>query len=121
MSVHIRIPSSLHRLIPSEVSASSMVRQLVTSAAANNDLLIAAIANRRYFDTPQDEISRHMIYMTGQEQEEASKLAAKYMYSTNQLIQILLEGIMYDAGVWPPLRQFDSKVIRGIGTISDLE
>lgn len=108
MSITIRIPTSLHRAIPSlqqmdsrEASVSSTIRALLASAVANHATLIAAIANRRYFSTPQDEIARHMIYIPAKEQEEASYLAAKYLYSLNQLIQILLEGAMYDVGKWP--------------------
>lgn len=102
MSIALRIPTSLHKAIPSETSVSSMIRSLLAGAVANHDILVAAIANRRYFDTPQDEIARHMIYIPANEQHEASRLAAKYLYSLNQLIQILLEGMMFDAGKWPP-------------------
>lgn len=103
MTTTIRIPTSLHSALPREASVSGTIRSLLAGAVANHDVLIAAIANRRYFfSTPQDEIARHMIYIPANEQEEASHLAAKYLLSLNQLIQILLEGAMFDDGKWPP-------------------
>lgn len=97
----ISIPKSLHNAIPKNTSVSNMIRQVVADAANYPDRLPAAFASRWGFTSVQDEIHRYSVYVTEEEREEGTKLASHFLLSYNQMVQILLEDLLYRAGKWP--------------------
>ena len=107
MTIALRIPETLHRALPAEVSISGMVRDLLTAAISNNEILAVAFANRAGYRAAQLDIKRYAVYLPKEEQEAAIELADRYLLSLNQLIQILLEDVMYRAGKWPMTNVID--------------
>lgn len=102
MTINIRIPEALHQAIPKSPPVSSIIRNILADAVANPEALVEAIRNRQMYMSPQEDIKRYAIYLTDNERDEASRLAGRYLLSLNQLIQLLLEDVLFRAKVWPP-------------------
>lgn len=101
MAFHIRIAPSLHGSLPSEASVSAIVRSVINDAVANPEALISAFANRMSFNAPAEADKRYAIHISDAEREAGDLLAAQFNLSTNQMVQILLEDLMFRAGRWP--------------------
>lgn len=102
MTITVNIPEKLHRALPTDCSTSSLIRNLLESAVNNPSVLAEAFASRGEFVNPQLDIKRFTVYLPEDECSAADSLAARYLLSRNQLIQILLENVMFRAGHWPP-------------------
>lgn len=101
MAMNIRIAPALHRTFPSEVSVSHLVRSAINDAVANPEVLVEAFRNRLHFTTPPGEDQRYAIHISDAERQAGDTLAARFSLSTNQMIKILLEDLMFRAGRWP--------------------
>lgn len=102
MQVGVYIPTSLHKLLPTECSVSGLIRQALKDAGEDNRLLIQAFATREAFNTNKGEIKKYTTYFPEDEHKAAVELADRYLLSLTQLIRILLEGALFNAGKWPP-------------------
>ena len=101
MAFHIRIAPSLHRSLPSGISVSAIVRNVINDAVDNPEALVSAFANRLNFVAPAEEDRRYAIHISDAEREAGDILASRFNLSTNQMVQILLEDLMFRAGKWP--------------------
>lgn len=103
MIVAMQLPERLHSTLPTDCSVSGLIRRILESAAENPGVLAEAFASRAEFDSPQESMKKYGVYLPEEEADRANKLAAKFLISRNQLIQLLLENVMFRAGLWPPV------------------
>lgn len=101
MPAVIRIPSALHKAVPADVSFSSIVRELLTSAVNDPTVVINAMSSRLVFKKrPEESTGRYAIYISDDEKKAAEELAELLLMSFNQLVQVLLEDLLFRAGRW---------------------
>lgn len=102
MTTAVRIPPELYAALPAEYSTSSLIRELLAGAVADPLAVVSAFAARLHFDVPPtSEPKRYAIYLPKEEYASASALASRFLLSFNQLVQVLLEDMLFRAGRWP--------------------
>jgi hypothetical protein len=101
MQYGIRIPPALHAAIPEGHSVSGLIRQLLSNAIEDPGAVLAAFSTLPQVDVDKTTPQRYALYLPDVEQAKASALAEKYRLSLNQLIQIMLEDLLFRAGRWP--------------------
>lgn len=101
----VTIPRSLHKAIPRETSVSNIIRQVITDAVVYPDKLPAAFASRLGFKAEDGDTHRYSVYITEEESANGKELAARFLLSFNQMVQILLEDLLFQAGRWPTSKQ----------------
>lgn len=102
MQVSLYLPTELHKALPSECSVSGLIRQALKDVQDDHLLLVQAFAARGAFNTGHRETKKYAIYFPEDEHKAATELAEQYLLSLSQLIRILLEGVLFNAGKWPP-------------------
>ena len=101
MQYGVRIPPTLHSTIPTGQSVSGLIRQLLIDVIEHPETVAAALVNVYTITPSLEPAKRYAVYVPDEEYSKACIFAERYRLSLNQLIQILLEDLMFRAGRWP--------------------
>lgn len=108
MTVAIYIPPELHEALEGVESISAAIRALLRHAANDPQALASAFAARALFHADTSPVKRYAVYMPHEEKENAKEVADRYLLSLSQMVQILLEDMLYRAGRWPSVNSIDN-------------
>lgn len=97
----IKIPRSLHNALPQNMAVTNRIRHIIADAIDHPHKLPSAFASRLKFEASPEELHRYSVYVTEEERIEGTKLASRFLLSYNQMVQILLEDLLFQAGKWP--------------------
>lgn len=97
----LNISPELHYAIASVEGVSPTIRALIRHAADNPDALPAAFAARALFKADVSPVKRYAVYVTHEEREAAKDLSERYLLSFSQIVQVMLEDMLFRAGRWP--------------------
>lgn len=103
MTAALNIAPELHETLSGSVeSVSSAVRALLRHAGETPEALPAAFAARALFKAETSGVKRYAVYLNQEEKAIAKELSDRYLLSLSQIVQVLLEDMLFRAGVWPP-------------------